>query len=106
MLNVDGVVNGNYRTSFSGKDLNRMYGRKDPLCPEVENVVSLLKTYKLVGLLDLHGHSSKQNVFIYGGGYVDYRDKDEEELEYLNKSREYYECRLFANNLQKYSESI
>lgn len=35
MLNVDGVVNGNYRTSFSGKDLNRVYGRRDTLCPEV-----------------------------------------------------------------------
>ena len=26
MLNVDGVVGGNFRTSFSGKDLNREYG--------------------------------------------------------------------------------
>jgi hypothetical protein len=29
MLNIDGVVNGNYRTGFSGKDLNRMYGKND-----------------------------------------------------------------------------
>lgn len=36
MINVDGVVAGNYRTGLSGKDLNRMYGRKNALCPEVQ----------------------------------------------------------------------
>jgi hypothetical protein len=25
MINVDGVIGGNYRTSFIGKDLNRLY---------------------------------------------------------------------------------
>jgi murein tripeptide amidase MpaA len=25
MINVDGVINGNYRTNFSGKDLNRQW---------------------------------------------------------------------------------
>ncbi len=25
MLNPDGVVSGNYRTSYSGKDLNRQF---------------------------------------------------------------------------------
>jgi hypothetical protein len=98
MLNIDGVVNGNFRTSFSGKDLNRMYGRKDPLCPEVSLITDLALSHKLIAVIDLHGHSSKQNVFLYGGGFVSYKDKDES-LEYLNKSREYYECRLFVNNL-------
>lgn len=26
MLNVDGVIAGNYRTSFAGLDINRMFG--------------------------------------------------------------------------------
>lgn len=29
MINVDGVIGGNYRTSFIGKDLNRLYLQKD-----------------------------------------------------------------------------
>jgi len=36
IINVDGVVNGNFRTSISGKDMNRWYGKNDGLCPEVE----------------------------------------------------------------------
>lgn len=27
MINVDGVMVGNYRTSFIGKDLNRLYSQ-------------------------------------------------------------------------------
>jgi len=29
MINVDGVLVGNYRTSFIGKDLNRLYMQKN-----------------------------------------------------------------------------
>lgn len=29
MINVDGVMAGNYRTSFIGKDLNRLYAQKN-----------------------------------------------------------------------------
>ena len=36
MINVDGVVFGNYRTSLSGKDLNRQFRNKGlELLPEV-----------------------------------------------------------------------
>lgn len=36
MLNPDGVIFGNYRTSLSGKDLNRMFRTKhQDLIPEV-----------------------------------------------------------------------
>ncbi len=59
MINVDGVVNGNFRTSFSGRDLNRMYGKKAALCPEVQLVTDLLASHKLIGVVDLHGHSAK-----------------------------------------------
>ena len=105
MLNVDGVVGGHYRTGMSGHDLNRMYGRKDELCPEVNLVADLSKQYKLIGVLDLHGHSQKQNAFIYGGGTVDYQPHDFQE-EYLNKSREYYECRLFAQSLHQNQQQV
>jgi murein tripeptide amidase MpaA len=36
MINVDGVIIGNYRTSMSGNDLNRVYDNPDDkLHPEV-----------------------------------------------------------------------
>ena len=39
MLNVDGVVSGNFRTSFYGKDLNRQFKNSSTfLIPEVKAV--------------------------------------------------------------------
>lgn len=36
MLNPDGVVAGNFRTSYSGKDLNRQFNKLDKLIyPEI-----------------------------------------------------------------------
>lgn len=79
MLNPDGVVNGNYRTSLSGHDLNRQWRSPGPspaLHPETGAVKDLL--HKLVRtrpggrprsialLLDLHGHSARNDVFMYG----------------------------------------
>lgn len=48
MVNPDGVVFGNYRTSLSGKDLNRQFrNKKHELTPEVaalKDLVLRLKT--------------------------------------------------------------
>lgn len=47
MLNPDGVASGNYRTSFSGRDLNRSFQDLDHfIYPEVKGVVSLIKRLK------------------------------------------------------------
>lgn len=71
MLNPDGVINGNYRTSLAGCDLNRRW--KSPskvIHPTIYHVKKLVKeVHQERGLLmfcDLHGHSRKQNVFMYG----------------------------------------
>jgi len=74
MINVDGVVVGNFRTSLSGKDLNRMYGvsKWAGLVPEVQSVINEMNRSNMIGIIDLHGHSSKLNSFVYGGGVVDY----------------------------------
>lgn len=76
MLNPDGVVVGNFRTSLCGRDLNRTFKmNNDFLIPEVralkELVVRLKGEYKgrLIMFLDLHGHSVKKNVFLYGPEY-------------------------------------
>jgi cytosolic carboxypeptidase protein 2/3 len=90
MINVDGVIVGNYRTSLSGNDLNRRYlepNRK--LHPEVAIIKNLMndlvtgkykcnwgkgvdsdvpefKEEDIHAFIDMHGHSRKKNVFIYG----------------------------------------
>eukprot|EP00042_Codosiga_hollandica_P040428 m.348044 g.348044 ORF g.348044 m.348044 type:complete len:1083 (-) comp55863_c0_seq1:70-3318(-) len=71
MMNPDGVIVGNYRSSLAGVDLNRVF--RNPvreLFPCVFHVKTLLKRFKedrpIVLYCDFHGHSKKQNVFIYG----------------------------------------
>eukprot|EP00606_Chrysophyceae_sp_TOSAG23-5_P000729 GSChrysophyteH2.ASY1.ANO1.1184.1 assembled CDS len=70
MLNPDGVINGNYRCSLSGQDLNRQWSTpcKD-LHPTIYHTKRLIRRVKqrwLVGLvLDIHGHSRKHGVFTY-----------------------------------------
>ena len=98
MLNVDGVISGNYRTSMSGSDLNRRYLNPDPrlhpeICAVKELIADLLygkpkmeedkntdKEPELEGedimtFIDMHGHSRKKNVFIYGPQYMLSSDK-------------------------------
>ena len=43
MINPDGVVAGNYRTSFIGKDLNRLYLMNDPQNPGYSKIDNALK---------------------------------------------------------------
>ena len=71
MLNPDGVIQGNYRCSLAGCDLNRRYS-----CPLMilhptifylkKMVRQFAKTHPLVLYCDFHGHSKKRNVFMYG----------------------------------------
>lgn len=67
MLNVDGVIYGNFRTNLAGYDINRQWKDTDKLMnPQVFALKKLIK--KQTGLqfvLDLHGHSKKFNSFIY-----------------------------------------
>ena len=76
MLNPDGVVIGNFRTSLCGRDLNRQFrNSSDFLIPEVKGlkqlVIGLKAEFKgrLIFFLDFHGHSVKKNVFLYGPEY-------------------------------------
>ena len=78
MLNPDGVVAGNFRTSLFGKDLNRLWKSKDTtLIPEIEmcrNIFTeLVETYKkkLLLFMDYHGHSTRKNAFLLGPGIFD-----------------------------------
>lgn len=69
MLNIDGVVTGNYRTNLSAVDLNRQW-----LDPSKKNHPTIYYTKQLIKkvndekdlflYLDLHAHNRKKNIFM------------------------------------------
>ncbi|XP_074049735.1 cytosolic carboxypeptidase 3 isoform X3 [Macrotis lagotis] len=78
MLNPDGVIVGNYRCSLAGQDLNRCYKsiQKDsyPSVWYTKNMIRrLMEDREILLYCDLHGHSRKENIFMYGC-----EDSDEE----------------------------
>ena len=71
MLNPDGVINGNYRCSLAGCDLNRRWKQPSKVIhPTIYHTKQLIQeSHEERGVLlfcDLHGHSRKQNIFMYG----------------------------------------
>ena len=78
MLNIDGVIYGNYRLNLLGKDMNRLWFRDIPFFEEkcdksslyINNVIDIIKktlnNRKIYLYCDFHGHSGKQNFFLYG----------------------------------------
>ena len=70
-LNPDGVIQGNYRCSLAGCDLNRRYIRTSKvLHPTIYAIKALVKKVAkempVEFYCDLHGHSKKKDVFAYG----------------------------------------
>ncbi len=70
MINIDGVILGNSRTSISGCDLNRRW--KQPnyfLHPEIYYCKDLIKNFndktKINCIVDFHGHFGAFNSFFY-----------------------------------------
>ncbi|XP_038621151.1 cytosolic carboxypeptidase 2 [Tachyglossus aculeatus] len=71
MLNPDGVVVGNSRCSLTGRDMNRRYGTilKDsfPCIWHTSKMIKrILEEREILLYCDFHGHSRKNNVFMYG----------------------------------------
>lgn len=71
MLNPDGVVNGNYRCSLAGCDLNRRWKAPSKvLHPCIYYTKQLLQQFSkerdLVVFCDFHGHSRRKSIFMYG----------------------------------------
>jgi len=71
MLNPDGVINGNYRCSLAGCDLNRQWKSPDKvLHPTIyyakKMILELQAEREMIFYCDLHGHSKKKDVFMYG----------------------------------------
>lgn len=94
MVNVDGVVAGNFRTGLMGLDLNRLFKSHEPeRFYEIEYIKELAQTYEKQALLflDFHGHSTRKNIFIYG---PDYRMTD----------NEYMVCRILPKTISKMTD--
>ncbi|CAE7514428.1 AGBL3, partial [Symbiodinium pilosum] len=71
MLNPDGVIVGNYRCSLAGQDLNRLWDEPSrKMHPTIFFTKSmfrhLLDDRDVILYVDIHGHSRKKNVFMYG----------------------------------------
>ncbi|KAK0058339.1 cytosolic carboxypeptidase 1-like isoform X1 [Biomphalaria pfeifferi] len=72
MLNPDGVINGNHRSSLVGEDLNRRWGNPcSVLHPTIYHTKGLLQYLNLINksplvYCDYHGHSRRKNIFLYG----------------------------------------
>jgi hypothetical protein len=71
MLNPDGVIVGNYRCSLAGSDLNRNYiAPLRKLHPTIFHAKQMIRRFQqdreLILVCDLHGHSRKSNIFMYG----------------------------------------
>ena len=71
MLNPDGVIHGNYRCSLVGCDLNRKWNAPCKILhPEIyytrQSITEFAAKTKIVLFCDLHGHSRKKNIFMYG----------------------------------------
>ncbi|XP_067406857.1 cytosolic carboxypeptidase 2 [Emydura macquarii macquarii] len=71
MLNPDGVIVGNYRCSLAGRDLNRNYQtilkESFPCIWHTRSMIKrVLEEREVLLYCDFHGHSRKNNVFMYG----------------------------------------
>ena len=71
MLNIDGVIEGFYRVSLSGNDLNRMWSCPDAILhPDILNTkkmfAQLAQDREVKMYLDFHGHSRLHGTFAFG----------------------------------------
>ena len=78
MLNIDGVIFGNYRLNILGKDMNRLWLSNIPFnsdeCDKsslyINSIIDIIKktlnNRNIFLYCDFHGHSGKQNFFLYG----------------------------------------
>ncbi|EKX45269.1 hypothetical protein GUITHDRAFT_71510, partial [Guillardia theta CCMP2712] len=99
MMNVDGVMAGNCRTSLDGEDMNRCWEEpRRVTCPEIAAAKELLKSLKDEGrpailFIDLHAHSRQLDCFVYGCDTKSGKTKEEREEEPLDPSS--FDVRVF-----------
>jgi len=80
MLNPDGVIVGNYRSSLCGLDLNRQWQtpskKLTPTIYHAKNMIAnFCKDREVILYIDIHGHSRKKNIFMYGNNAPSVKEK-------------------------------
>ncbi|XP_076028748.1 uncharacterized protein LOC143017765 isoform X1 [Oratosquilla oratoria] len=71
MINPDGVIVGNHRCSLVGRDLNRQYKMVvKEMFPPIWHIKAMVRRlmdeHGVVMFCDIHAHSRKHNMFLYG----------------------------------------
>lgn len=81
MINPDGVVLGNHRSSFLGRDINRAFEHPNSkLEPEPYALRKHIKNIqkeafehgrfdKILSFIDVHSHANRKSIFMYGPHY-------------------------------------
>jgi cytosolic carboxypeptidase protein 2/3 len=110
MLNPDGVINGNYRCNLAGVDLNRQWKRPDKLLhPTIFAAKKLIKTFasqrQIALICDLHGHSRRKNIFMYGCSDPDYPELTREFPYVLSKLSSFFSYKSCSFRMQRSKES-
>jgi hypothetical protein len=110
MLNPDGVINGNYRCNLAGADLNRKWKSPSKLLqPTIYHSKRLIKSFskerKLGLICDLHGHSRRMNVFMYGCNFQEDPQKTREFPFVLSKISSFFDFRSCSFHMQRNKES-
>ena len=100
MVNTDGVVNGNYTNGLTGFDYNTVWDDPDAhKHPEVyylkEHMRQLQAESRIVAYIDVHAHSSKPGVFLYGCS-GDRAGFDRAKCVHIGGSRELCGCTKFG----------
>jgi len=110
MINPDGVINGNYRCSLAGCDLNRRW--KNPsktLHPIIHSAKRMIKSFckerEVELICDLHGHSRRKNVFMYGCNIPDKPELTRTFPYILSKVSPFFAYNYCAFRMQKSKES-
>ena len=110
MLNPDGVINGNYRCSLSGQDMNRRWKAPSKvLHPVVHSTKRFIKQFskeREVGMFcDLHGHSRRKNIFMYGNNFQDNPDITRVYPLIMSKLCDYFEFEACRFSMHKSKEA-
>ena len=111
MVNPDGVINGNTRCSLSGFDLNRVWiDPSQKLHPTIFHLKGLIKQMQqereFLLFVDLHGHSRKKNIFMYGNSNKNETHSKEKIFPFLlEKSSDLFNFADCAFTVQKSKES-
>jgi len=94
MLNIDGVVEGNYRTSLIGVDLNRNWDQPSSVMhPSIYYTKKLLLclsvSRSLLLYCDFHGHSAMRNMCLYGCDASRADSSANTQLEFLHRQTQF-----------------